>query len=382
MATEWMIREDQLDTDQADFVNNRVKKAGNIWIQGFAGSGKSVLLIHSMLDVIRKEPKASICIVVYTHSLIDMFETGMKELKFPRNIPVITYFEFKKSNETYDYIFCDEVQDLPEDIVREMKKRSKKVVVAGDSNQSIYEDTIEPDQIEKILVAEPFTLNIIHRLSRSIINIVQSLLPGMNIWGAKRDNTKIDVEVRFCTAKSKMKEVEYVWKEATKAVRVNDTAVILLPNHRKISSFLDRLCEYNKVPKWEVKTNRYNKPDYTSLNQHLKNQKINLEYVGNSYGSFQNAVSNKNVILMTYHSSKGMDFENVFLPYCENPLGLDASNEETVFMVALTRSRKNLYISHSETPYYLASKIKQNCRLIDIEKELAPVQQVKGQFGF
>lgn len=377
-----MIREDQLDTDQADFVNNRVKKAGNIWIQGFAGSGKSVLLIHSILDAIRKEPKASICIVVYTHSLIDMFETGMKELKFPRKIPVMTYFDFKKGAESYDYIFCDEVQDLPEYIVREMNKRSKKVIVAGDSNQSIYEDTIEPAQIEKILNADPFTLNIIHRLSRSIITIVQSLLPKMNIWGAKRDNTKIDVEVRYCTANSKMKEVEYIWKEATKAVRVNDTAVILLPNHKKINSFLNRLCEYQNVPKWEIKYNNYNKPDYNSLNKHLSNQGINLEYVGNGYGSFQNTVLKKNVILMTYHSSKGMDFENVFMPFCEDPIGLSSPNEETVFMVALTRSRKNLYISHTGSPYYLLNRIKQNCRHIDIEKELAPVRQGTNQFGF
>ncbi|WP_372947825.1 hypothetical protein [Mariniphaga sp.] len=58
MATDWMIREDQLDTDQLEFVNNRVKRPGNIWVQGFAGSGKSVLLIHSMLDTLRKEPRA------------------------------------------------------------------------------------------------------------------------------------------------------------------------------------------------------------------------------------------------------------------------------------------------------------------------------------
>ena len=136
------------------------------------------------------------------------------------------------------------------------------------------------------------------------------------------------------------------------------------------------------MPKWEVKYTQYKKPDYDSLNNYLRVQKINLEYVGNSFGSFQNSVSNKNVILMTYHSSKGMDFENVFMPFCDTPLGLSPSNEETVFMVALTRSRRNLYISHSDTPYYLLNKIKPNCRYIDIEKELAPVHQGNNQYGF
>ena len=38
----WMIREDQLDPDQRDFINVEAKRNGNIWVQGFAGSGKSV----------------------------------------------------------------------------------------------------------------------------------------------------------------------------------------------------------------------------------------------------------------------------------------------------------------------------------------------------
>lgn len=381
MSTNWMIREDQLDTDQQDFVNNKVKNTGNIWIQGFAGSGKSVLLIHSILTVMTKEPNATMCIVVYTHSLIDMFKTGMKELKFSKKIPVMTYFEFNKKGESYDYIFCDEVQDLPADIVRKLKSNSKKVIVAGDSNQSIYEDRVQPDQIRSILTAEPFSLNVIHRLSRSIINIVQSMLPGMNIWNAKRDNTKLDVEVRYCTTNSKMKEIEYVWKMATDAVKVNDTAVILLPTHKKINSFIYLLNSHLKKPQWTTVYNRFRDPDYDNLNQHLTDNGVKLEYVGNSYGSFEHAVQNKNVILMTYHSAKGMDFENVFMPFVNSELGLSTEKDETVFMVALTRSRKNLYLTHTDTPHYLVDKIKANCRHIDIEKELSPGTN-GGRFGF
>ena len=378
-----MIREDKLDSDQKDFVYNKVKASGNIWIQGFAGSGKSVLLIHSLLDVLKKEPSARTCIVVYTHSLIDMFETGMAELKFPKKIPVMTYLKFRISDEEYDYIFCDEVQDLPKYVVISMKNRCKKVIVAGDSNQSIYENTIEPEEIKSVLNAEPYTLNIIHRLSRSIISVVQSLFPSMNIWNAKRDNTKIDVEVRYCTASTKLNEVEYVWKEALKAVNVNDTAVILLPTHKKITSFINRLCEHLKKDAWVKTYNDYNKPDYNAMNSYFAKSGIRLEYVGNSYGSFQNAVNKKNVILMTYHSSKGMDFENVFIPFCSDDLNLNFTNSDAVFMVALTRSRKNLFISHTGKPYNLIKKIIDKCRHINIDTELKRSQTTTGaKFGF
>jgi superfamily I DNA and RNA helicase len=135
----WMIREDQLDPDQRDFINVESKKTGNIWVKGFAGSGKSVLLIHLVKDILTKTPNAKIAVVVYTHSLIDMFKTGMKELNIPLTVPVMTYYEFiNKNTNHYDYIFCDEVQDLPGKVLYAMQNRAGKVIVAGDSNQSIY----------------------------------------------------------------------------------------------------------------------------------------------------------------------------------------------------------------------------------------------------
>ena len=44
----WMIREDQLDPDQRDFINIESKKEGNIWIKGYDGSVKSLLLLHKL----------------------------------------------------------------------------------------------------------------------------------------------------------------------------------------------------------------------------------------------------------------------------------------------------------------------------------------------
>lgn len=103
-----------------------------------------------------------------------------------------------KGNSHYDYILCDEVQDLTPRILQEMKNRGTHVVVAGDSNQSIYdhdpqwqEATVTPSEIGRLINGEAFELGIIHRLSRSIIDAVQRFLPRMNIFSAKRDMTKV-----------------------------------------------------------------------------------------------------------------------------------------------------------------------------------------------
>ena len=50
----WMVKYDKLDDDQKDFVDKEINNTGNIWIQGFAGSGKSVMLIHALRKKIDK----------------------------------------------------------------------------------------------------------------------------------------------------------------------------------------------------------------------------------------------------------------------------------------------------------------------------------------
>jgi superfamily I DNA/RNA helicase len=370
----WMIREDQLDPDQRDFINVESKKSGNIWVKGFAGSGKSVLLIHSLKNVLQKEPNAKIAVVVYTHSLIDMFKTGMKELNIPSSIPVITYIEFcDKNSQNFDYIFCDEVQDLPSRVLHAMNNRSRKVIVAGDSNQSIYdtdprwnEPVVNPSQVGDIINARAFSLNMIHRLTRSIIAAVQKILPSMNIWGAKRDLTKQDVNIRLCEASSETEEVKYIYQEAQKGANVGDTSVILLPTLNMITKFANQVLIANNKPQWSEKKNNWNKPDYGDLNRHFRNNSIKVQFIGSGYGSLSDAERNKEAILMTYHSAKGLDFDNVFLPYLNNNFYLHPSNANTLFMVAMTRSRKNLYLTYFGYTHDLVDRFKGECTEISI----------------
>jgi hypothetical protein len=430
----WMIREDQLDPEQREFINAELKKTGNIWVKGFAGSGKSVLLIHSLKNIIQKEPNAKVAVVVYTHSLIDLFKTGMTELKIPSTVPLMTYYEFvDKNKDKFDYIFCDEVQDLPSRVLYAMNNRAKIIIVAGDSNQSIYdtdprwgEPVVNPNQVGDIINARAFSLNIIHRLTRSIISAVQKILPNMNIWGAQRDLTKVDVNIRLCEAQNQDDEIKYVYNESIKGPAVNESSVILIPNHDDIISFVNKVLSTNNKPIWVLKekiafylsispsdelkaksvTNkkvvkRRNSslylgyyfsepivqndlkklessgiacklvreswgPDYDAMNNHLRQQGIKLQFIGSDYGALLDAERNKEAVLMTYHSSKGLDFDNVFLPFLNAHFYLPPSKAETLFMVAMTRSRKNLYLTYFGYTHDLVDKFKSECTQISI----------------
>ena len=160
----WIIPENKLDDQQRDFVENVDINQRNVWIKGFPGSGKSVLLAYTIKKIKRQSPSASIVVVVFTHSLITMFKAAFQEMGV--NVEVITYFDFMKTPRRYDYILSDEVQDLTPTVLREMNNRGRHVIVAGDENQSIYEtaprtneNTVSPSQINSLLNSREFSLN-------------------------------------------------------------------------------------------------------------------------------------------------------------------------------------------------------------------------------
>jgi superfamily I DNA/RNA helicase len=196
----------------------------------------------------------------------------------------------------------------------------------------------------------------------------------MNIWGAKRDTTKVDVNIRLCEATSKREEVKYVYQEALKGTNIGDTSVILLPKHDDIIEFSNLVLSSNDKKEWDADTNlnRWSKPDYNNLNRHFRQNSIKLQFIGNGYGSLKDAEQNKETILMTYHSSKGLDFDNVFLPFLNSNFHLHPNKAETVFMVAMTRSRKNLYLTYFGYTHRLVDKFKNECTQISIADILNP----------
>lgn len=221
----WIVPENKLDDQQRDFLENQNIDRNNVWIKGFPGCGKSVLLAYTLKKIKRDHPNAKVIVVVFTHSLIKMFQAAFAEMGVAAN--VVTYYAFMDSGERYDYILSDEVQDMTPRVLERMKSRASHVIVAGDENQSIYdsdpkyqEPTVSTAQIRDLLAASSFELGIIHRLSSSIINAIQRFIPTMNVFSAKRDLSKQSTQIRLCKATSIEEEAKYIIKEGKKAVNV------------------------------------------------------------------------------------------------------------------------------------------------------------------
>lgn len=366
----WLVEYFKLDDEQKAFVDNKNIDKKNIWIKGFPGSGKSVLLAYTLRRIMTEKPAASVIVIVYTHSLIAMFNAAFKEMNLPRPVKVVTYFQFMKTSGYYDYILCDEVQDLTTEVLSEMKRRGTHVIVSGDENQSIFDGTVNPSQINGILDSENYNLHMIHRLSQDIIKVVTRFLPKLNLFESKKDLTKDTVQVILGEAKAVGEEAKYVIKEAERAVKINESAAILLPTHNSIIAFVNKILQTKGKPEWQTQLNNYGRPDFEQLNYHLKKCDVPIQYVGNAYGSF--VQNGDKITLMTYHSSKGLDFDHVFLPGMNNSqfISYDENLSKVLFMVAMTRSKKNLYITYTGNKHSYLNNFAGDCHQIDIHDNL------------
>lgn len=373
-----MVPADELDDEQKHFLYNVLAEQTNQWISGFPGSGKSVLLLHILAHIRTQEPDASVLIIHYTHSLVEMYKTGLDELgiEIDRKIKFATYIQYEKiypqkSEYVFDYILCDEVQDLTESVLELMQKYSRRLYVSGDPNQSIFPDnpqtreaTIETNRIPVATNSTEYQLSTIHRLSKSVVNLISKLMPDLNILSSRRNAKKVDVTPRFGKFGKIQDEVGYVMRSAIETIEIDETVAIIFPAHDDIMLFADLYNEQQGESKWEQKKNRWGRIDYNDFNAFQASRK--MHYVGNGYGGLKQADLDGSVILMTYHSSKGLDFDEVFLPF----LNEDASiRTEAVFMVGLSRAKKTLTLTCTNSIHPFAKTIKDSCHDISSSTE-------------
>ena len=368
--SKWMIPVDQLDDDQNNFLNAEFNSKSNQWINGFPGSGKSILLMHTLARILEQEPSASVCIIYFTHSLKQMYIVGRIELGINYGRVLFkTYLQYQKSPAYFDYILCDEVQDLTPSVLRLMKDNCKKLYLSGDPNQSIFKDNpqteepvVNPKEIGNITSATEYQLTTIHRLTKSVIEIISHLMPSMEILSSKINAKKNDVTPRLAKFDDKESEVKYIIEKAFETIEIEKSVVILLPTHDYIESFSSL---YAKSKSFEIfsglKTSK--KQDYELFNKHYHNLK--LHYIGNSYGDLHKASNEGKIILMTYHSAKGLDFDSVYLPFLDKNAYISS---KTLFMVGLSRSKETLTLSYSGNAHYYLDEIKKLCVSVDTKE--------------
>lgn len=125
----WFVPLEKLDSRQKEFIDTY-----------------TILLVNIINQLRRANPNQRIGLVTYTHSLIDMLNTGLAG-----GGRAMTYYEFMRSNAAYDVLIVDEVQDLPEHVLQRIRATAPRVIVAGDPNQRIFRDGCQEPAIRQAL---------------------------------------------------------------------------------------------------------------------------------------------------------------------------------------------------------------------------------------
>ncbi len=387
----WLLPFAKLDSEQRDTINRILANPRqNFFIKGFAGSGKSILLLHTLILAKQQNPALRVCVVGYTNTLVDMFNASIpaeiKNVSTPNaslfemledkrkrgvtvnscGVDVKTYSAFEKSPQAYDLILVDEVQDLSEKILSILYSQCHQLIVAGDGAQSIYNTGMPVAAMVSLINAVTVELKILHRLPNKVIEIAKAIFPSNQLETASRSKLR-NVDVILARALDVNEEIRYVFETASSYANSRVSTAILLPQKKYILGFVDTILNLHNFAEWQLKTNRFGGEDFDDLNSYLSKCGLNMQYLGGGYGDLNDA---SKVHLLTYHSAKGLDFETVLLPnLCADATIWSSSQDiaNNLFYVALTRSRLNLYLCYTGKPHPYITRIPDNLlRIVEL----------------
>lgn len=365
---DWFVPFKDLSPAQRDVVGKCTSKStGRHWIKGYAGSGKTIVLTHAAIHLQKRNPRARVCYLTFTHALKDLTAMGLSEAG-AKKVSVRTVNDFVNSPEKYSHILVDEVQDIAAAKLKLIVASTPHVIAAGDPAQSLYPNSPSPQQIGGTLKSP--TIHILRdmpRLSLRTFQIGYHINPGAK--AAK------DAEVReegsravVLKASSQTAEFNKVFQLAEASAKPGAPAAVLFPKHTQIQDFADcvaKLKGAGAVPPRKA----MHQGNYEDFNDFFTKAKVPLRYFGNSSGDLAESEKRKTVFVMTYHSAKGLDFPHVFIPGLTSKAQLDArpkplsklSNERTLLFVAITRTKNQLTLSYHGEPHTLITDLPEEC---------------------
>ena len=328
----WLIDPAELDEFQK-IVYDLGLDESNI-VRGGAGSGKTILALYRAHEIlitseIENSPP-SFTVIVLTKTLSSFIKASIVSLGI--DLRQVIHYE-KWQGDSVDHLIVDECQDFDEEQIDFlMSMKIKSIMFYGDSQQQIYDKglSLEALRTKTLLPLKELEKN--YRLPKTIADFVSHLGTDKNLRDkCMREGFEKPRVIKF---NSWQEELDFIMAEI-RARNFTDVA-ILLPFNNKSSAKLtnagirniESVIEYldNKSFSYEAKLYFSNDTELDELNFDSELPKI-----------------------MTFHSSKGLQFETVFVPFCDYPVHdqwvIDTLTNS--LYVALTRAYKNLYITHT-----------------------------------
>ena len=352
---QWLIPFNELSERQRGALSEITQEPQRAhWIRGCAGTGKTLVMVLLIERLASIDPTGSMCFITYTNALVDLAKTGI-DASLTARVKVMTHTKFLKEGRAYKYVFLDEVQDIPPEDLRKIRAQAQRLFFAGDPDQRIYANRSSDSDIRALVTGKEIVRQEVYRLTPEVRALAEELMPETSLVEAESAKDGESFLPQIHELDSEAEEAAWVWETALACASPEKPSVVLLPSHEDIHRFASHVAQHLGAPippkpKWQ--RNRHH--DYKPFNTFLDQHEIPLSYIGGGHGSLCASDDEALVYLMTYHSSKGLDFETVFLPGLNDTCDLvraslaeaDPELEARLLFVAVTRSRRRLFISH------------------------------------
>jgi hypothetical protein len=363
----WPVPNDKLSERQNEIIGSILSGEGShFFIKGFAGTGKTLILTR-LIESLAARPDLSCCFVTYADTLVEQARTAVASCRRAQDaVPFMTKRSFfQGAGRKYDYILVDEIQDMAIEELVNWKLATGRLVCAGDFNQQIYLHRLTELELKSVLNPVVFELTDIYRLNKFRCKLAVSVSPKTRIPRGLRTCRSPRADVGLMRAETEDDECRWVWDEARALAGPGRASVVLIPSFRLISRFgsaVGRHLGLGPPPEPVKSSGRY---DFTAFNLFWERNNINFKYIDNKFASTKDGESKPFVYIMTYHTSKGMNFENLFLPFlCRDTAIVKNNNdlESKLLFTALTRARGRLFISYAgEAAHRLIENMPPDC---------------------
>jgi hypothetical protein len=366
----WMVEINNLDAVQARAIENILDNQDeNHWVKGFAGSGKTIVLTHVLKRLATAKPPVKVCFATFTHALKDLIESGLTETELDK-IDISTFNGLGKLRNDYDLIVADEMQDIPSRVLPTLAKKSDILVIAADLDQSIYRSACSVSELNAaVKPAKEHQLREIHRINENVFQIAKSVYAEAKVV-SQTTVRQDDERARIYEGVSMRDEFIMMFEEAVRVSAKESPSAMLLPSKALLDKFIATIATANSYAGTPPSVKDGERPEigeqadpFKEVNDYLKKNKSPLQVFGGGSGSLSDSDTKKMMYLMTYHSAKGLDFANVFLPHLTEDVSLEpmkgASDEQErrLFFVASTRARERLYLSYHDEPHRFIEEI-------------------------
>ena len=331
------------------------------------------VILHSIPNLYRIHENVSIVILVTNNLLISILESQILELNIENsNIQIRNYFTFiQNNNKEFDYIFVIEAMELTFDMIRNLSEMANSLILSNTFNISnninpyTKEASISIEEIG-LIVNRTWTYLTIYRLpNKSMIKVISSLIPSMSDILIKTDNKKIDVTPTLAKASDKEKEVEYILSKSKDAIGyAGETIAIVLPTQKDVIEFINIVCKLHNINMFSSQKGNY----LTELNQYLKNNDIDIAYIGNKNADqLLENINQGKIIVLSYKNIRFIKFDNIFLPFFSEKLDIDTNS----LISAIESVELSLCITYSGTMHEFVERIESNLNKVDIDKILS-----------